>query len=125
MTAQSRQEKIIAATALILTPEKANSFGTILQFLQAVQKEEHAILDIPGVLKMSPDARQYIIDCKSDSVTRDVKTRLSQIFQGKKPTEIPTSTLNYFHMLVNMNTAKKIGVQIPVSLMVMADKIVR
>jgi len=52
-------------------------------------------------------------------------TKAIQIFQGKKPSEIPSSTLDYFHMSVNMKTARMIGIQIPLSILVMADKIVR
>lgn len=77
---------------------------------------ENMVLKDGGLLGLVPNYYQ---------LGRLAAEKAIQIFQGKKPTEIPTSTLNYFHMLVNMNTAKKIGVQIPVSLMVMADKIVR
>ncbi|MEA3434940.1 MAG: ABC transporter substrate-binding protein [Thermodesulfobacteriota bacterium] len=48
-----------------------------------------------------------------------------KIFQGKKPAEIPSSALDYFNMSVNMKTAQKINVQIPMSILVMANKIVR
>lgn len=48
-----------------------------------------------------------------------------KIFQGKKPAEIPSSALDHFNMSVNMKTAQKIDVQIPMSILVMANKIVR
>jgi len=48
-----------------------------------------------------------------------------KIFQGKKPAEIPSSALEHFNMSVNMKTAQKINVQIPMSILVMANKIVR
>jgi len=48
-----------------------------------------------------------------------------KIFQGKKPAEIPSSALDHFNMSVNMKTAQKINVQIPMSILVMANKIVR
>jgi len=48
-----------------------------------------------------------------------------KIFQGKKPAEIPSSSLDHFNMSVNMKTAQKIDVQIPMSILVMANKIVR
>lgn len=47
------------------------------------------------------------------------------ILQGEDPANIPTRTLDHFHMLINMKTAQKIGVQIPMSILVMANKIVR
>ena len=48
-----------------------------------------------------------------------------KIFKGKKPTDIPYCALDHFNMSVNMKTAKKIDVQIPMSILVMANKIVR
>ena len=52
-------------------------------------------------------------------------TKAIQIFQSAKPSDIPTETLDYFQISVNMNTAKKIGVDIPISILIIADKIVR
>ena len=51
--------------------------------------------------------------------------KASLIFQGKDPSEIPSSTLNHFNITVNMNTAKKIGINIPTSILIMADRIIR
>ncbi|MBW1821339.1 MAG: ABC transporter substrate-binding protein [Deltaproteobacteria bacterium] len=48
-----------------------------------------------------------------------------KIFQGKKPSDIPSSALDHFQMSVNLKTAQKINVQIPMSILVMANKIVR
>ena len=48
-----------------------------------------------------------------------------KIFQGKKPYDIPSSALDHFQMSVNLKTAQKINVQIPMSILVMANKIVR
>ncbi|MDD5204660.1 MAG: ABC transporter substrate-binding protein [Desulfobacterales bacterium] len=51
--------------------------------------------------------------------------KANQILGGKPPTRVPSSTLNHFQFWVNMKTAMSIGVQIPISTLVMADKIVR
>ena len=48
-----------------------------------------------------------------------------KILQGKKPADIPSSALDHFQMSVNLKTAQKIAVQIPMSILVMANKIVR
>lgn len=47
------------------------------------------------------------------------------IFQGENPSQIPTSTLGHFNITVNMNTAKQAGINIPTSILVIADKIIR
>lgn len=47
------------------------------------------------------------------------------ILNGKSPSDIPSSRLDFFQMTVNMKTASKIDVQIPMSILVMANKIIR
>jgi putative ABC transport system substrate-binding protein len=47
------------------------------------------------------------------------------IIQGKHPSQIPTSTLDHFNIILNMNTAKQIGINIPTSILIMADRIIR
>ena len=47
------------------------------------------------------------------------------ILGGTHPSDIPSSVIDYYNISVNMNTARKIGVQIPLSLLVMANQIVR
>jgi putative ABC transport system substrate-binding protein len=48
-----------------------------------------------------------------------------RILEGESPGQIPSSCLDYYQMTVNMQTARKIGVQIPISILVMANTIIR
>ncbi len=47
------------------------------------------------------------------------------ILSGTNPTDIPSSNLGRLQLWVNMHTAQEIGVQVPVSVLVMANRIVR
>ncbi len=47
------------------------------------------------------------------------------ILNGQKPSDIPSSVLDHYNISVNMKTAKKINIQIPMSVLVMANQIVR
>ncbi|RLC29242.1 MAG: hypothetical protein DRH32_07690 [Deltaproteobacteria bacterium] len=47
------------------------------------------------------------------------------ILNGKNPSDIPSSVLDYYNISVNMKTARKINIQIPMSILVMANQIVR
>ncbi len=51
--------------------------------------------------------------------------KAQRILDGAPVSDIPTSRLDYFQMSVNMKTARKINVQIPMSILVMANKIIR
>ena len=48
-----------------------------------------------------------------------------RILQGESPGDIPCSTLNYFRISINMKTARQIGIQIPTSLLIISDTIIR
>jgi putative ABC transport system substrate-binding protein len=47
------------------------------------------------------------------------------ILNGQKPSDIPSSVLDHYNISVNMKTARKINIQIPMSVLVMANQIVR
>ncbi|MCP4719191.1 MAG: hypothetical protein GY860_07015 [Desulfobacteraceae bacterium] len=47
------------------------------------------------------------------------------ILNGRNPSNIPSSVLDYYNISVNMKTARKIDIQIPMSVLVMANLIVR
>ena len=47
------------------------------------------------------------------------------ILNGRHPSDIPSSVLDHSHISVNMKTAEKINIQIPLSVLVMANQIVR
>lgn len=48
-----------------------------------------------------------------------------RIITGEKPTDIPSSVLDHYHVSVNMKTAHRIQVQIPMAVLVLANQIVR
>ncbi|MFV0439230.1 MAG: ABC transporter substrate-binding protein [Desulfopila sp.] len=51
--------------------------------------------------------------------------KAQRILEGERPSAIPSSTLDHFHIIVNMKTAKQIGINIPTSILVMADQTIR
>lgn len=48
-----------------------------------------------------------------------------RILEGAAVSDIPSSRLEYFQMSVNLKTAREIDVQIPMSILVMANRIIR
>lgn len=51
--------------------------------------------------------------------------KADRILAGQAPGAIASATLDHFQFWVNMRTAEKIGIQIPLSTLIMADRIVR
>ncbi|BBO87736.1 ABC transporter substrate-binding protein [Desulfosarcina ovata] len=51
--------------------------------------------------------------------------KANHILAGAAPDSIASATLDHFQFWINMKTAQRIGVQIPLSTLIMADRIVR
>jgi putative ABC transport system substrate-binding protein len=51
--------------------------------------------------------------------------KTERILRGESPSDIPSSCLDFFQVTVNMKTAREIDVQIPMSILVIANKIIR
>ena len=61
----------------------------------------------------------------SDEQDRRVTALIDKILRGAKPANIPIEQPARFILLLNLKTAKAIGVAIPQSLLVRADDIIR
>jgi putative ABC transport system substrate-binding protein len=51
-------------------------------------------------------------------------TFVDKIFKGTKPGDIPIEQATRFEMLVNMKTAKALGIKIPGSILLQATKVI-
>ena len=50
---------------------------------------------------------------------------MDRILKGAKPAELPIQQPTIFELVINLNTANRIGVKVPQSVLDRADKIVR
>jgi len=71
---------------------------------------------VGGLLAYGPNAL--------DMYRRSVAVYVDKIFKGANPAELPVQQPTNFELVINMNTAKALGVTMPPSLLVRADHVI-
>lgn len=51
-------------------------------------------------------------------------TQVAKILDGARPSEVPVMRATQFHLVINLKTAKALGVKVPQSLLVRADRMI-
>ena len=83
--------------------------------------------NVPAVYSQSPFARDGgLLSYGADAVDlwRDAASYVDRILRGAKPADLPVQLPTKFHMVVNLKTAKALGLAVPPSIMLRATEVI-
>ena len=84
-------------------------------------------LPLVGCRDQEVIAQGALMSYGSDTYRLGLRAALyvQRIFNGAKPRDLPVETPTYFELLINLKTAKQIGLTIPPNVLARADKVIR
>lgn len=99
---------------------------TLRHRVEIVHLVAHA--GLPAVYGFGEFARAGGLMAYGPSLTdlaRRAATYVDKILKGAKPTDLPVEQPTQFELVVNLKTAKALGLTVPQSVLIQADEVIR
>ena len=129
--ASGKTEAEIAEAIRTLIREKVGAVNVLasanLNAFRAYQIAEFARARLPAIYEWPETAEQGGLlgyGPRNTAVYRQVAGLIDKILRGAKPADLPVEQPTKFELVVNLKTAKAIGVAIPQTIMLRADKVI-
>jgi len=130
--ASGKTEAEIAEAIRTLIREKVGAVNVLasanLNAFRAYQIAEFARARLPSIYEWPETAEQGGLlgyGPRNTAVYRQVAGLIDKILRGAKPVDLPVEQPTKFELVVNLKTAKAIGLTIPQTVMLRADKVIQ
>src|SRR5262249_1901124 len=108
-------------SGLVLLPDTTTLFHRDLVIALAAQHRLPAVYAFSSIVGAG-GLMSYSVDFVESS--RQVTSYVDRILKGEKPAELPVQAPTKYETVVNLKTAKALGLTVPPSLLVRADRVV-
>jgi putative tryptophan/tyrosine transport system substrate-binding protein len=113
---KQRTDGLSVAPGRLMDANQKRIVGFALKSRLPSVYDKRAAVDVGGLMSYGAD--------EADSYRR-VAYYIDRILKGAKPADLPVEQPTKFELVINLKTAKQIGLTIPQSLLYRADKIIR
>jgi putative tryptophan/tyrosine transport system substrate-binding protein len=98
-------------------------FNTVIDHIVALAKR-HAVLVIYARREFAAAGGLLSYGSSVTEAYRQLGIYTGQVLKGVKPADLPILLPSRFELVINLTTAKALGIDVPVSLMVRADEVI-
>ena len=113
--AATQPEMLLVLSSQHFGPYARRIAALTLQFRLPAMFIFRGYADAGGMLSYGADFKAMFRQCA---------TYVAKILQGAKPSELPVEQPNKFEMVLNLKTARQIGLEIPPSILLRADEVI-
>ena len=112
---QERSEAVIVASSRLMTLNRARILGVAAQNRLLLASGWGPWAAEGGLLSYGPDL---------DAVIRSSATYVDRILKGARPSDLPVQQPTKVELVINLKTARALGLTIPPSLLLRADQVI-
>jgi putative ABC transport system substrate-binding protein len=85
------------------------------------------VLRMPAMYQFPESAEQggfVSYGPRLDQIYRQVAVLVARLFRGERPQDVPVEQPTTFELVINLKTANAIGLEVPETFLIRADKVV-
>jgi putative tryptophan/tyrosine transport system substrate-binding protein len=113
---KQRADALVQIQAAFLEPYQQRIIDLAAKYRMPAMYNDRDNVEAGGLISYGPD--------RAD-MNRRVAAIVDKILKGRKPADIPVEQPMKFELVINLKTAKQIGVPIPPNMLARADKVIR
>ena len=103
----------------------ASIFRTRFKEIAAVGIQKNLAVMGAEASHVTEDGALLFYDSDRYRISHRLASYVDQILKGSKPRDLPVEAPTYFEFIINLKTAKQIGLTIPPNVLARADKVIR